>query len=160
MTKRPRTKSSRRKGGPNSGGSYRIFDDVLALAGTLVSSRKDFAAAKIESLGQSVRDFAGTMPDMPNFKTYASASAESLEGLANYIMDSDLKTMAEDARVFARAHPMATLAGSIAAGIVATQMTQMRISPSSAPRARRAGGGGGKRRGRGWSGSQPNRTNA
>ncbi len=161
MTKSSKTKSSRRNGGSN-GGSYRILDDVLAMAGSLASSRKQFAAVKLESLGQSMRDFAGAMPDIPSFKAYANMSAESLDGLANYIMDSDLKTMAEDAREFARAHPMATLAGSITAGIVATQMMQMRTSPPSAPRARRASGNAGKRRrgARRRSGLQPNRANA
>jgi hypothetical protein len=147
MAKSTGTRSGRRKGGSSGNGrSHRIFDDVLAMAGSLANSRKNFAAAKLESLAQSARDFAGAMPDMPNVKTYASVAAESLEGLASYVMDSDLETMAGDAREFARTHPMATLAASIAGGMILTQMMQMRKSPPSpaahpAPGARRSGGG-------------------
>jgi hypothetical protein len=104
---------------------------MLAMAGSLAGSRKNFAAANLESLARSARDFAGAMPDLPNVKAYASVAAESLERLANYVMDSDLETMAGDARKFARAHPMATPAASIAGGLIVTQMIQMRTSPSS-----------------------------
>jgi hypothetical protein len=147
MAKPSRTRSSRRKGGSGGNGrTYRIFDDVLAMAGSLANSRKSFAAAKLDSLAQSARDFAGTMPDMPNVRIYASVAAESLEGLASYVMDSDLETMAGDAREFARTHPVATLAASIAGGIIVTQMMQMRKSPPfpaahPVSRTRRSGGG-------------------
>jgi hypothetical protein len=147
MATSSRARSSRRNDGSSGNGrSYRIFDDVLAMVGSLANSRKNFAAAKLESLAQSARDFAGAMPDMPNVRAYASVAAESLEGLASYVMDSDLETMTGDAREFARTHPMATLAASIAGGLIVTQMMQMRTSPLSpaahpASGARRSGGG-------------------
>lgn len=166
MTTSSRTRSSRRKGGPGGNGrSYRIFDDMLAMAASLANSRKNFAAAKLESLAQSARDCAGAMPDMPNVKAYASVAAESLEGLSSYVMDSDLETMAGDAREFARTHPMATLAASIAGGLIVTQMMQMRTSPSApatrpAPGARHAGGGMRAKGARRASGPQWSRPNA
>ncbi|MGQ0485327.1 MAG: hypothetical protein ACT4SY_08270 [Hyphomicrobiales bacterium] len=162
----PRTHSSRHNGGSNGGGgSYHIFDDVLAMAGSLAKSRKDYAAGKLESLAGVVRDFSGALPDMPNFRAYASEAAHSLEGLADYVTESDLETMAGDAREFVRAHPMATLAGSIAAGIIVIQMMQARAAPfphsARSGQAARRGGGAKRLRGqRGRHGSQRNRANA
>ncbi len=160
----PRTQSSRHNGGSHGTG-YHVFDDVLAMAGSLVKSRKDYAADKLESLAESVRDFAGAMPDVPNFRAYVSEAAASLEGLAEYVTRSDLETMAVDAREFVRTHPMATLAGGIAAGIIVIQMMQARGAPTSrstrsASALRRAGGGRPLRGKRGRSGSQRNRANA
>lgn len=166
MTTSSRTRSSKRNGRSNGNGrSYRIFDDVLAMAGSLANSRKNFAAAKLELLAQSARDFTGAMPDIPNVKVYARVAVESLDGLADYVMDSDLETMAGDAREFARAHPMATLAASIAGGMIITQMMQMRTSPSSpatrpALGARRSGGGKRATGGRHERGPQRIRANA
>jgi len=166
MAKSSGTRHRRRNGGSSGNGhSYRIFDDVLAMAGSLAKSRKTFAAAKLESLAQSARDFAGTMPDMPNIKTYANVTAQSLEGLADYVMDSDLETMAGDARQFARAHPLATLVVSIAGGVIVTQMIKMRTSPSAPatrprPGARRTGGGKHGKGGRSSLGPQRNHANA
>ncbi len=166
MATSSRTRSSRRNGGSRGNGrSYRIFDDVLAMAGSLANSRKNFAAAKLESLAQSARDFAGAMPDMPNVKAYADVAAESLDGLADYVMHSDLETMAGDAREFARTHPLATLGASIAGGMIVTQMMQMRTSslshaahPASGPR--RSGGGKRAKGARRASGPQRSRSNA
>lgn len=128
-------KSSRsRKRNGNGGGTHGIFDDILAMAGSLAGSRKDYAAAKLETLAETVREYAAAVPGIPNFKTYANAAAGSLEGLADYVTESDLETMVGDARQFARAHPMATLAGSIAAGLIVTQMMHTHSAPSSGSR--------------------------
>ena len=128
------------KGRKRNGGyakrSHGMMDDVLALAGTLASSRKDYAAKKLETLAESVRECSSALPGIPNMKAYASAAAESLEGLAGYVMESDLPTMVSDAREFARRHPMATLAGSIAAGVVIAQMIQVRGAPAPSRRGR------------------------
>ena len=52
-------KSSRsRKRNGNGGGTYGIFDDILAMAGSLAGSRKDYAAAKLETLAETVREYA------------------------------------------------------------------------------------------------------
>ena len=118
-------KSSRpgkRKRNGNGANHRGLFDDMLAMAGSLAGSRKDYAAAKIETLAESVREIATAVPGIPNFTQYANAAAGSLEGLAEYVTESDLETMVNDARQFARTHPMATLAGSIAAGLIVSQM--------------------------------------
>ena len=129
--------TNRHNGGANGGNSYRMVDDLLAMAGSLASSRKDFASAKLETLAGAVRECSSAMPDIPHVKAYASAAAESLDGLAGYIMECDFPTMVADAKEFARRHPMATLTGTIAAGVVISQMMQSRAAPSPATSPRR-----------------------
>ena len=120
------SKARRRKTNGNGSRSHSIVDDILAMAGSLAGSRKDYAAAKLETLAESVREFATAVPEIPNLEAYASAAANTLEGLADYVNESDLETMVDDARDFARNHPMITLAGGIAAGLVVAQMMQSR----------------------------------
>ena len=129
--------TKRRTAGANRGNSYRMVDDLLAMAGSLASSRKDFASAKLETLAGAVRECSSAMPDISHVKAYASAAAESLDGLAAYVTESDLPTMVTDAREFARRHPLATLTGSIAAGVVISQMMQSRAAPPPAAGPRR-----------------------
>lgn len=124
MAKSSRT-GRRRRGG---GGARRhgLFEDILAMAGTLAGSRKDYAAAKLETLAESVREFAAAVPEIPNLEAYASAAASNLEGLAEYVNESDFETIVEDAREFAKQHPMVTLVGTVAAGLVVAQVMNSR----------------------------------
>ncbi len=103
-----------------------FFDDLLAMAGSLANSRKEYAAAQLESLADSVRQFSDAMPAIPTMKAYADTAADSLEELANYVVESDLVDMVADAREFTKRHPLATFGGSIAAGLVITQIVQSR----------------------------------
>lgn len=117
---RSRSKPARESEGPA------LIDDILTMAGSLANTRKAYAATQLESLAASVRQFSDTMPSVPTIKAYATAAADSLEDLANYVVESDLNDMAADAREFSRRHPLATLGGSIAAGLVITQLFQAR----------------------------------
>ena len=126
-----------RRNGRANGGSYSLVDDLLAMAGSLASSRKDYASAKLETMAEAVRDYTSAMPDIPHVKAYGSAAAESLYGLADYVMDSDLPAIVSDAREFARRHPVATLTGTIAAGVVIGQLLQSRPAPAPAASPRR-----------------------
>lgn len=119
-------RTKKRAGNGNGRRQHTIVDDVLAMAGSLAGSRKEFAAAKLETLAESVREFATAVPEMPNLEAYAKTAADSLEGLADYVNESDFETMFDDARDFARNHPVITLAGAIAAGLVVAQMMQNR----------------------------------
>jgi hypothetical protein len=103
-----------------------FLDDLMAMAGSLANSRKEYAAAQLESLADSVRQFSEAMPALPTVRSYADTAADSLEELANYVVESDLSEMMSDAREFSRRHPLATFGGSIAAGLVITQMVQSR----------------------------------
>lgn len=105
-----------------------FFDDILNMAGSLASSRKEYAAAQLESLADSVRQFTEAMPSIPTMKAYATTAADSLDELATYVTESDLSEMVSDAREFTRRHPLATFGGSIAAGLVIAQLVQSRTS--------------------------------
>lgn len=137
MATSSKTRGNRRNGGASGGNSYRIVDDLLAMAGSLAGNRKDFASAKLETLAGALRECSSAMPGIPHVKAYASAAAESLDGLAGYIMECDFPTMVADAKEFARRHPMATLTGTIAAGVVISQMMQSRVAPPPASSPRR-----------------------
>ncbi len=103
-------------------GSHRIFDDVLALAGTLARGRKDLGADKLHSLASSTRDFAASMTDLPNLRVHVASAADSLESLSDYVMHTEIEQMVGDAGTFARRHPIATFAATIAAGVAASRL--------------------------------------
>ena len=101
-----------------------FLDDLLTMAGSLANSRKEYAAAQLEGLADSVRQFSEAMPAVPTVRAYATTAADSLEELAGYVVESDIADMLADARDFTRRHPLATFGGSIAAGLIITQMVQ------------------------------------
>lgn len=124
-----------------------FFDDILNMAGSLAGSRKDYAAAQLENVADSVRLFTDAIPEIPTMKAYAEAAADSLEDLAAYVTESDLSEIAADLREFTQRHPLMTLGGSIVAGLVITQLVQARTSairtsrspsPRGAARSRKA----------------------
>ena len=120
MTKATKTRRAKSANGSQSS-SHRIFDDVLALAGTLARGRKDLGADKLHSLASSTRDFAASMADLPNLKVQVAAAADSLESLSDYVMHTEIEQMVGDAGTFARRHPFATFAATVAAGVVASR---------------------------------------
>jgi hypothetical protein len=125
MAKNPRTKSKTAR--ENS--TYRILDDVLALAGTLLRSRREYGAGKLHSLAEATRGYAVSMTDLPQLRAHVAQASESIEGFADYVMHTDIDHMVQDAAVFARRQPIATLGVAIAAGMVATRL--MRTSGAS-----------------------------
>jgi hypothetical protein len=140
-----RARSRGRQEGGREGPAF--LDDLLSMAGSLANSRKDYAAAQLESLASSVRQFSETMPEIPTVKAYAETAADSLDELADYVVESDLADMMADAREFTRRHPLATFGGSIAAGLVITQLVQSRAQSWRA-QARPRRSAAGARRGR------------
>jgi hypothetical protein len=109
--------------------SNRIYDDVLALAGTLLRSRKEFGADKLHTLAEATRDYAASMTDLPNLRVHVTSASESIESFADYVMHTDIDHMVTDAGTFARRHPLATLGVTVAAGMAATRF----MRPSSQP---------------------------
>ncbi len=117
--------------------SYRILDDVLALAGTLLRSRREYGAGKLHSLAEATRDYATSMTDLPQLRAQVASASESIEGFADYVMHTDIDHMVQDAAIFARRQPFATLGVAIAAGVVASRyMLSPRASVKSAPKSR------------------------
>ena len=120
--KKSRTSSNYRTANAAFDGSRRIFDDVLALAGTLARGRKDLGADKLHSLAALTRDYAASMTDLPNLRVQVASAADSLEGVADYVMHTEIEQMVGDAGTFARRHPLATLAVTVAAGMAASRL--------------------------------------
>jgi hypothetical protein len=104
------------------GVTYRIFDDVLALATTLLRGRKDSGAGKLRSLAEATRGYAASMTDLPNLQAQVASASEGIEGLADYVLHTDVEHMAGDAVVFAKRQPLASLAIAVAAGVVASRL--------------------------------------
>lgn len=130
----------RRRNEERSEGSA-FLDDLLAMAGSLADSRKQYASSQLENLADSVRQFSESLPSLPTLKSYAETTADSLEDLASYVVESELPDMMTDARELARRHPFATFGGSIVAGLVITQLVQSRAETlRSAVRGRRPRG--------------------
>ncbi len=120
--KRTRTTANYRNASAALDGSRRIFDDVLALAGTLARGRKDMGADKLHSLASLTREYAASMTDLPNLRVQVASAADSLEGVADYVMHTEIEQMVGDAGTFARRHPLATLAVTVAAGMAASRL--------------------------------------
>lgn len=116
---------------PVQGVSYRIFDDILALATTIARSRKDFGAEKLQSLASATRDYAASLTDMPSMRAHVVSASDSIEGLAGYVMHTDISHMVRDAGTFARRHPLATLGLTLVAGIAASQLFRPAHSTSA-----------------------------
>ena len=120
--KKSRTNGNYRNASAALNGSRRILDDVLALAGTLVRSQKDMGADKLNSLASLTREYAASMTDLPNLRVQVASAADSLEGVADYVMHTEIEQMVGDAGTFARRHPLATLAMTVAAGMAASRL--------------------------------------
>lgn len=133
--KKARTNGHYRNAGAAQNGSRRIFDDVLALAGTLARGQKDLGADKLLSLAALTRDYAASMTDLPNLRAQVASAADSLEGIADYVMHTEIDQMVGDAGTFARRHPLATLAATVAAGVAASRL--MYRQPVNGPAASR-----------------------
>ncbi len=121
-------------------GAQRIFDDVLALAGTLARGRKDLGADKLHSLATSTRDFAASMTDLPNLRVHVATAADNLENLSDYVMHTEIEQMVGDAGTFARRHPFATFAATVAAGVAVSRYMWQRPTFAKSRSGRRSAG--------------------
>lgn len=119
---RKRGRNDQRRRGPG------LMDDILAMAGSLADSRKDQAAAQLESLSASLRQFGDSLPSLPLVSSYAETAAESLDDLAVYVQDTDFPGMLTDARELARRYPLAAFGSSMVAGVIVAQLVQARGS--------------------------------
>jgi hypothetical protein len=149
--KKSRTNGNYRTASAALDGSRRIFDDVLALAGTLARGRKDLGADKLHSLAALTREYAASMTDLPNLRVQVASAAEGLEDVADYVMHTEIEQMVGDAGTFARRHPLATLAVTVAAGMAASRLmyrhpVKMTAASSRKTSPRRASTSGARKR--------------
>jgi hypothetical protein len=109
----------------NTTGSARrspLYNDVIGIAGTLLRSRQEAGAEKIESLAGAARNFAEELQDIPHIQTYVEAAADQMAALAGYVTETDLETMVADAGDLAKRYPLATTAFTVAAGFAFTRL--------------------------------------
>ena len=114
--------NQKNKAGTRKNTNARMIDDVFSLAGTLLSSKKDWVADKVSNLSTATRAYADALNDVPGFGSYASSTAETFDDFADYINDSDFNDLVRDGSLFAKRHPLQTLAGAVIAGVIATQI--------------------------------------
>jgi hypothetical protein len=114
--------TKKNKAGTRKTTQSRLADDVLSLAWTVFSSKKDWVADKVSNLSTATRAYAQALNDVPGVGSYASSTAETFDDFAEYIIESDFNDLVRDGSVFAKRHPFQTLAGSVVAGIIATQI--------------------------------------
>jgi phosphoribosylpyrophosphate synthetase len=121
--------TKKNKSGNRKNTQARMVDDVLSLAGTLLSSKKDWVADKVSNLSNATHAYAEALNDVPGVGSYASSTADTFDDFAEYLNDSDFNDLVRDGSVFAKRHPFQTLAGAVVAGIIAAQI--FRTPPKS-----------------------------
>ncbi len=119
-----------------------LYNDVLGIAGTLLRSRQEAGAEKIEAIAAAARNFAGELPDIPHIQSYVDAAADQMEALAGYVTGTDLETMASDAGDLAKRYPLATAAFTVAAGFAFTRLMAGSFTGRDKTRTSRKNAGG------------------
>ena len=120
----------------HEGMSHRIFDDVIDVASTLFRNRKEAGAERLRLLAESTRDYAASMTDLPTLQRQAQLASENIGNFAEYVLNTDIKHMVNDATVLARRRPLFTLGVAAAAGLAATRLVATSSMPT-APTVRR-----------------------
>ena len=106
----------------NASSSHAFYSDMLGIAGSMLRSRQAAGAEKISSLAGAARSFADDLTDIPNIKTYVSGAAEQMENLSDYVTESSLEEMVDDATQIAKRYPVATAVFAAAVGFGFTRM--------------------------------------
>ncbi len=118
--------------------TYRIFDDVLDLASTMFRNRKTAGAEKLQALADSTRAYAASITDLPTLQRQVNLAAENIGHFSDYVLNTDIRTMSNDAVVLARQRPLLVLGVAAASGLAATRfMTSGSAAPTRAPSRRR-----------------------
>ena len=123
------------------GKSHRIFDDVIDVASTLFRNRKEAGAERLRLLAESTRDYAASMTDLPTLQRQAQLASENIGNFAEYVLNTDIKHMVNDAAVLARRRPLFTLGVAAAAGLAATRWvatSAMATAPTVRRRSKKA----------------------
>jgi ElaB/YqjD/DUF883 family membrane-anchored ribosome-binding protein len=128
-TSRRKRNTRKSSGGTRSRGfSNQLFGNAISLAGVIARNGKDLGAEKILALADATRSYSGTVASVPNVREYVTLAAESLEGLAEYVTDTEFEKMIDDAGDFARRHPWAVVGAGLAAGLLAAQILRAGVA--------------------------------
>lgn len=118
-----KSKRNRRQGSQQSlGSSGYIFDGVMAMARTLVNTKKDWGVEKMYEFADATQKYASALEDIPNVGGYATAAADSLKDLADYVNETEFDQILKDASNFAKRHPVPMIIGGAIAGLALTQI--------------------------------------
>lgn len=134
-TKARRTTSSKRD-------SYcqHMLGDVGARASTFAEASKHVVTERLTELASATKDFTSTVEGLPYLRDYTDAAAKRIDEFARYVKRTDIPEILDDIGSFAKRQPMATLALSMAAGLVTTQLMRgglLRRDSSGAKRSAR-----------------------
>jgi len=102
--------------------AYKIFEDIILLAGGIARLGKSIAAQKIQSSADAASNFVNENVDMDNINAQLSGAKDSLVQVSDYAMKTDVSKMAEDAAAFARKNPITTLVSVVAVGTLISYM--------------------------------------
>ena len=99
-----------------------IYDGAVALARTVVNSKKEWSVEKLYGLAEVTKQYAQSLEDIPDLGAYATAAATSLKGLGDYVQETEFDQILKDTSHFARRHPISMIVGGAIAGLAITQI--------------------------------------
>jgi hypothetical protein len=122
MARRKTGKRSRNGGGGFQYGQ--LFSDALGMASTMLDSRKQSGADKIDEIAAATRTYGQSFNEFPYLSSYIDAASSAMEEASAYISGTSVQDMVEDLTGFARRQPAATLALTAVAGLAAVQLAR------------------------------------
>ena len=108
-------------------------------ASALMGEQKDRAARKLSHVAGALREVArslGRDEIGQGVGRYANRAADRMETMSSYVRESDLQTMLQDTRQFARRRPEIFLGGILLAGLLAARFLKASgdVTSQRAPR--------------------------
>lgn len=98
-------------------------------ASRIASDTKQTAAERLSGYGSAMHDSAKRFEDKdPNIAWATHQVAERIDRVADYVRNSDLDTLRDDAENWARRHPVAFFGGLFVAGLVVGNLLKARES--------------------------------
>jgi hypothetical protein len=117
-SKRNRTRGSKQ---PQGTSSY-IFDGLVAMARTLVNTKKEWGVEQMYEFAEATKQYAKSLEDIPSIGGYATAAAASLKDLTDYVNEAEFDEILKDSSNFAKRHPVPMIIGGAIAGLAVTQI--------------------------------------
>jgi hypothetical protein len=118
--------------------AYKIFEDIIVLAGGIARLGKSFAAQKIQSSADAASNFVSDAVDMNNINNQLSGAKDGLVQASDYALNTDVSKMVEDATAFARRNPITTLVSVVAVGTLISHFLRSGEESQVRPAVKRA----------------------
>jgi hypothetical protein len=108
-------------------------DRAKTEAQRLASETKDNTAKRLGGYGSAMHESAKSFEDQdPNIAWATHKMADRIQGMADYVRNSDFNDLRADAENFARRHPLAFFGGLFIGGLVIGNLLKAGQSTSSA----------------------------